>query len=78
MVVQLRYNDEENGVTKEDTATFTSLGDTFTWIVQLKDPARRDYTYEISYELQDGFRVRQGPLTARVSELAISTRVPNA
>jgi len=77
MVLDLRYEDEANQVRKEDTAVFTSLRDSFTWQVEMKDPARRQYSYAVRYELRDGFQVNSGPFTARVSELSVSTRVPN-
>ena len=76
LLVNLKYNDEESGVLKEDTAVFTSLGDRFNWQIGLKDPAKRRYTYSITYELKDGFTINQGPFPAQGSELAISTKVP--
>lgn len=76
MVVALTYKDEEGDVHKEDTAVFDDLNDRYTWHVNLKDPARREYSYQVTYELRDGFKVKQEPVTARGSELIISTQVP--
>jgi len=76
VLVNLRYQDEENGVLKEDTATFSSLGDRYTWYVELKDPAKREYSYDVVYEMQDGFEHSSGPFTARSSELHITSNVP--
>lgn len=76
MLVNLRYEDAENEVLKEDTAVFTRLEESYGWLVELKDPARREFSYEIVYELMDGFQIRQGPFPWRGSELAISTKVP--
>ena len=76
MLVNLRYEDSENEILKEDTAVFTRLEESYGWRVELKDPAKRDYNYEIVYELMDGFQIRQGPFPWRGSDLAVSTKVP--
>jgi len=76
ILVNLRYQDDESGVFKEDTATFSSLGDRYTWFVELKDPARREYSYDVVYEMQDGFERSSGPFTARSSELHITSKLP--
>lgn len=76
ILVNLRYQDDENGVTKEDTATFSSLGDKYTWFVELKDAAKREYSYDVVYELQDGFEYSAGPFTAHGSELLITSKIP--
>jgi hypothetical protein len=76
IVLRLKYEDAANGVLKETLHQFHDLGDAPTWKVMLKDPARRDYTYEMTFVTETGFTKSSGEQTSRDRFLMLSSALP--
>ncbi len=52
--VELRYLDPVNQVRKIDTAVIRGLNDKFHWEVDIKDPTKKSYTYQVTTERMSG------------------------
>ena len=72
----LRYEDAANAVRAEKQLRFAQPGRGEPWVLQLKDAAARDYTYEVVYVQTSGFERRLGPLSARDTFLVVSSTPP--
>jgi len=76
ITVQLHYEDDENAYTSDQTVVFTSPGPGENWSLELKDPAKRQYTYKIIYEDTSGFDHVYGPRTSTDTFLMIPSTRP--
>lgn len=76
--LRLHYAHAASGYTDEKEELFAAPGKGESWLLQLRDPAARDYTYEVIYVLSSGFERRIGPIPARSTFLEISSIPPSS
>jgi hypothetical protein len=74
--LSLHYIDETNSVLSDKQMVFVQPGKGEPWLLELKDPLVRSYTYEVSYVQQNGFEHRIGPLSGTDTFLIISSVPP--
>ncbi|MGH8564663.1 MAG: hypothetical protein ACREXW_11495 [Gammaproteobacteria bacterium] len=76
ILLRLKYEDAANGVLSETLHEFFDVGDAPSWAVLLKDASKREYTWELTYQLDTGFTASSGVQIARDSFLLLSSKVP--
>jgi hypothetical protein len=76
ILLRLKYEDAGNGVLSEMLHEFVDVGDAPSWSVLLKDASKREYTWEMTYQLDTGFTASSGIQVARDSFLVLSSKVP--
>lgn len=54
IIVSARYSDPVASYEVDDIHTFSSLGDSWTWKVPLRDRTKRDFTYRVDLTYDDG------------------------
>lgn len=59
--LKLHYRDTANGVSFDKEELFPEPGKGEPWVLELKDPSMRSYTYEVIYVQQNGFERKVGP-----------------
>jgi hypothetical protein len=74
--LNLHYRDEANNVFSEKEEMFSQPGKGEPWSLELKDPAARSYSYEVSYVLKNGFERKIGPRSCSDTFLLISSAPP--
>jgi len=77
VILRLKYEDEVNGVLKETLHEFSAPGDAPTWKVMLKDPGKREYSYELTFLTETGFTKTSGVQTSRERFLMLSSQLPS-
>jgi hypothetical protein len=73
----LHYQDEINNVVSEKDELFAEPGNGEPWILELKDPSARSYTYTVSYVMLNGFEKKVGPISSSDTFLTISSVPPS-
>jgi hypothetical protein len=76
IILHLKYEDASNGALSEMMHEFFDVGDAPSWTVLLKDASKREYTWQLIYQLETGFNVSSGVQVARDSFLVLSSKVP--
>jgi hypothetical protein len=76
IILHLKYEDASNGVLSEMLHEFFDVGDAPSWTVLLKDASKREYTWQLTYQLDTGFTASSGVQVARDSFLVLSSKVP--
>jgi hypothetical protein len=74
--LRLRYEDLTNGYRADKELVFSEPGRGESWHLELRDPAAREYTYEVRYVLQTGFERKLGPLSSSDTFLMIPSTPP--
>jgi hypothetical protein len=54
VVLSVRYDDPANSYTVDDVHVFTAAAQDWKWVVQLRDPTRRGYSYKVDLTYADG------------------------
>ncbi|MEM8849191.1 MAG: hypothetical protein AAGE03_04065 [Pseudomonadota bacterium] len=77
VLLHLRYEDAQNGVSHEMLHEFNAPGDGPPWSIVLKDASLRDYIWEMTFQMTTGFTRRVGPTVARDRFLVLSSELPS-
>ena len=59
VIVTLRYEDEANSLREEKELVLRGLEDAFDWKFKITDPLKDQYSYEVLYVQDDGFKRRE-------------------
>ncbi len=72
--VNLHYRDDVNNVANDKQIIFGKPGKGESWLLELKDPAKRFYTYDLVYVLDNGFERKVGPFSSSDTFLILSSQ----
>jgi hypothetical protein len=61
--VELAYDDAANDLHESKTLTFGEGGATGTFQVMLKDASKQEFSYRVTWVMEDGFDRKLGPIT---------------
>ena len=76
IIVDLSYVDTEHDYRSDKQVVFAETGPGEHWLLDLRDPSARSYTYTVRYRMRSGFDRKVGPLASSDTFLIVSSVPP--